>query len=198
KIVFPDGEDLAFLEQLHRDKPQLPIISIIEDAQLLDRLEVVRKGCNLVLEYPVKPSIVITSVTELIQNTGGSAKVLLVDDDPQVLLSLEISLEPWGFELTTLDQPEKFWNTLEEVEPDILVLDIEMPQINGIELCQILRCDRRWQQLPVLFLTVHQDEKTQHQAFAIGADDYIVKPVVASELASRIINRLQRVSAIRH
>ena len=197
KIVFPDGEDLAFLEQLHRDKPQLPIISIIEDAQFLDRLGVVRKGCNLVLEYPVNPSIVITSVTELIQNTGGSAKVLVVDDDPQVLLSLEISLEPWGFQLTTLDQPGEFWNTLEEVEPDILVLDIEMPQINGIELCQILRCDRRWQQLPVLFLTVHQDEKTQHQAFAIGADDYIVKPVVASELASRIINRLQRVSAIR-
>ena len=192
KIVFPDGKDLVFLEDLHQHMPQLPIVTIAEDAQLLDRLDIVRKGGNLILEYPVEPSIAISSVSELLQNTGDAAKILIVDDDPQVLSSLEISLQPWGFELTTLDDPQKFWSILEEVEPDLLVLDIEMPEISGIELCQILRCDRRWQQLPVLFLTGHQDEKTQHQAFAIGADDYIFKPVVGSELANRILNRLRR------
>ncbi|MDJ0632469.1 MAG: response regulator [Xenococcaceae cyanobacterium MO_188.B29] len=192
KIVFPDGKDLVFLEDLHQHMPQLPIVAIAEDAQLLDRLDIVRKGGNLILEYPVEPSIAISSVSELLQNTGDAAKILIVDDDPQVLSSLEISLQPWGFELTTLDDPQKFWSILEEVEPDLLVLDIEMPEISGIELCQILRCDRRWQQLPVLFLTGHQDEKTQHQAFAIGADDYIFKPVVGSELANRILNRLRR------
>ncbi len=192
KIVFPDGKDLVFLEDLHQHMPQLPIVAIAKDAQLLDRLDIVRKGGNLILEYPVEPSIAISSVSELLQNTGDAAKILIVDDDPQVLSSLEISLQPWGFELTTLDDPQKFWSILEEVEPDLLVLDIEMPEISGIELCQILRCDRRWQQLPVLFLTGHQDEKTQHQAFAIGADDYIFKPVVGSELANRILNRLRR------
>ncbi len=198
KIAFPDGEDLAFIEQLHRKLPHLPIVTIIEDAQLSDRLEIVRKGGNLILQYPVEPSTVISSVAELIRNIGGAAKVLIVDDDPGVLLSLEISLKPWGFQLTTLNDPQQFWRVLEEVEPDLLVLDVEMPEISGIELCQILRCDRRWQQLPVLFLTVHQDEKTQHQAFAIGADDYICKPVVVSELANRIINRLQRTRVIQH
>ncbi len=64
--------------------------------------------------------------------------------------------------------------------------------INGIELCQILRSDRRWRQLSVLFLTGHHDKKTEYQAFAIGADDYISKPVIASELANRILNRLRR------
>ena len=192
KIVFPDGEDLAFLEDLHQHMPQLPIVTIAEDAQLLDRLDIVRKGGNLILEYPVEPRIAISSVAQLIQNTSNAAKILIVDDDPQVLSSLEVSLQPWGFQLTTLNDPQQFWSILEEVEPDLLVLDIEMPEINGIELCQILRCDRRWQQLPVLFLTAHQDEKTQHQAFAIGADDYICKPVVGSELANRILNRLRR------
>ncbi|MGK7934934.1 MAG: response regulator [Xenococcaceae cyanobacterium] len=192
KIIFPDGEDLAFLEDLHQHMPQLPIVTIAEDAQLLDRLDIVRKGGNLILEYPVEPRIAISSVAQLIQNNGDAAKILIVDDDPQILSSLEISLQPWGFELTTLNDPQQFWSILEEVEPDLLVLDIEMPEINGIELCQILRCDRRWQQLPVLFLTAHQDEKTQHQAFAIGADDYICKPVVGSELANRILNRLRR------
>ena len=196
KITFPDGEDLIFLEWLHRQMPQLLIVAIVEDARLADRLDIIRKGGNLILEYPVEPITVISAVTELIQNAGAAAKVLIVDDDPQVLLTLEIALKPWGFELTTLDDPQQLWSVLENVEPDLLVLDIEMPEINGIELCQLLRSDRRWQQLPILFLTVHQDEKTQHQAFAIGADDYICKPVVGAELANRIINRLQRVRAM--
>ena len=192
KIVFPDGEDLAFLEQIHQQKPLLPIVTIIEDAQLSDRLEVVRRGGNLILQYPVSPTEVISAISQLVKNTGKNAKIMIVDDDPQILLSLEISLLPWGFQLTTLDNPQQFWNVLEQVNPDLLVLDIEMPDINGIELCQLLRSDPRWQYLPVLFLTVHQDHKTQHQAFAIGADDYICKPVIASELANRIINRLAR------
>ncbi|MEL6908898.1 MAG: response regulator [Cyanobacteria bacterium J06629_2] len=74
----------------------------------------------------------------------------------------------------------------------MLILDINMPDLNGIELCQILRSDRFWQYLPVLFLSVHQDEQTQNKAFNIGADDYISKPVTGAILANRILNRLRR------
>lgn len=192
QITFPDGKDLAFLEQLHHQKPLLPIVAIAKSPQLLDRLDIVRKGANLTLQYPVKPVTAIDSVVELLQNTGAAAKVLIVDDDPQVLLSLKISLQPWGFKLTTLSESQHFWEVLEDVEPDLLVLDIEMPDINGIELCQILRSDRHWQDLPILFLSVHQDEKTRELAFARGADDYICKPVTGSILANHILNRLRR------
>ncbi len=192
KITFPDGEDLTFLEQLHQHLSELPIVAIAESPQLLDRLDIVRKGVNLTLQYPVKPNTAIDCVTELLQSSGSAAKILILDDDPQVLLSLKISLQPWGFELTTLNDPQHFWDVLEDVEPDLLVLDIEMPEINGIELCQVIRSDRRYQQLPILFLSVHQDEKTQYQAFATGADDYLCKPVTGSILANRILNRLRR------
>ena len=192
KIAFPDGEDLEFLEQLHQHHSNLPLVAIGESPQLLDRLNFARKGGNLFLQHPVEPSIAISAVTESRSNLGSAAKVLIIDDDPQVLLSLEISLQPWGFEIGTLDKSTQFWEVLESVEPDILVLDIDMPDLNGIELCQILRSDRHWQHLPVLFLSVHQDEKTQNQAFNIGADDYICKPVTASVLANRILNRLRR------
>ena len=167
-------------------------MTIAESPQLLDRLNLVRKGANLTLQYPIEPTKAIESVVELLKNMGAAAKVLIVDDDPQVLLSLKISLQPWGLELTTLSEPQHFWEVLEDVEPDALVLDIEMPEINGIELCQILRSDPRWQCLPILFLSVHQDEKTRELAFARGADDYICKPVTGSTLANRILNRLRR------
>lgn len=192
KITFPNDEDLEFLQQLHRNQPQLPMVAIAESAQLLDRLDIVRKGGNLTLQHPVKPQVAIDAVAELLQRAGAAAKVLIIDDDPQVLLSLEISLQAWGFAITTLDKSTDFWSVLEETKPDILVLDIDMPDLNGIELCQILRSDRQWQYLPVLFLSVHQDEKTQYQAFAIGADDYVCKPVTGSVLANRILNRLRR------
>lgn len=192
KIDFPDEEDLRFLEQLHQQLPMLPIVVMFEAAQFSDRLEVVRRGGSLVLQYPISPQDAISAVVELLQGLSSSAKIMIVDDDPQVLSSLERSLQPWGFQLTTLDNPQKFWQVLEQVNPDLLILDVEMPEINGIELCQVLRSDRRWQQLPVLFLSVHQDEKTQYKAFAIGADDYLHKPIIGSELANRILNRLER------
>jgi DNA-binding response OmpR family regulator len=192
KIGFPDDQGLVFLEELHQKLPLLPIVVIIENAQLSDRLEVVRRGGNLVLQHPILPKEAISSVAKLVKGLGSSAKVMIVDDDSQILASLEIALQPWGFQLTTLDNPQQFWEVLEKTNPDLLVLDIEMPEINGIELCQMLRCDLRWQHLPVLFLSVHDDPKTQHQAFAIGADDYICKPVVGLELVNRILNRLER------
>ena len=192
EIAFPDGEDLAFLEQLHQRQPNMPIVAIAQSPQLLDRLNFARKGGNLILQHPVEPIVAMTTVSELLSNLGNAAKVLIIDDDPQVLLSLEMSLEPWGFDITTLDKSTRFWEVLESVAPDILVLDIEMPDLNGIELCQILRSDRHWQYLPVLFLSVHQDEKTQNRAFNIGADDYVCKPVTGSVLANRILNRLRR------
>lgn len=192
KIVFPDGEDLEFLDKLHQLKPNLPFVAIAESPRLLDRLHFASTGGSLILQYPVAPMAAITAISELLANLGNTAKVLIIDDDPQVLLSLEMSLKPWGFEVTTLDQPIQFWSVLESVEPDILVLDIDMPEINGIELCQILRSDRYWRHLPVLFLSVHHDEQTQNQAFKIGADDYVCKPVTGSVLANRLLNRLKR------
>lgn len=77
---------------------------------------------------------------------------------------------------------------------DLLVLDVEMPDANGLELCPVLRADDQWQQLPILFLTVHEDVSTQHQAFEVGADDFISKSVMGTELPTRILSRLKRVS----
>jgi diguanylate cyclase (GGDEF)-like protein len=67
-----------------------------------------------------------------------------------------------------------------------------MPHISGIELCQVVRNEPRWSGLPILFLTAHTDADTMHQVFAVGADDYVCKPIVGPELVTRIFNRLER------
>lgn len=190
-IAFPPA-DLALLAELHDRKPTLPIIVIMEGGGFGDRLNLVRQGASLILPASVSGTEIVSAVVELMGSLNSTAKIVLLDDDPQVLASLEYSLRPCNFQLTTLERPQDLWGVIEEIYPDLLVLDIEMPEISGIELCRTIRSDRRWQHLPVLFLTVHQDAETQRQAFAIGADDYISKPVVGTELASRILNRLAR------
>ncbi len=195
KISFPEAENLSLLEELRYLKPSLPIAVLMAGGTLANRLSIVNQGANLVLSEPVSCQNVLASVVELVENSGWGAKIMIVDDDPQVLQALEIALQPWGFQLTTLDDPKKCWDLLSTTNPDLLVLDLEMPEFNGIELCQVLRSDRRWQKLPILFLSAHQDQQSQTQAFAIGADDYICKPVKGSELAHRILNRLKRSKA---
>ncbi len=120
-------------------------------------------------------------------------KVMIVDDDVDCLRSLTELLNPWGFKVTTLADPQEFWTVLQSVLPDILVLDVNMPPINGLEICQSIRNDLNWKRLPVLFLSVMSDPNTQNLAFGVGADDYLCKPIVGIDLANRIHNRLQRV-----
>lgn len=137
------------------------------------------------------------SSATLISETATSAqpvKILAVDDDPVFLRSLSPLLKPWGMAVTTLSDPAQFWDVLSAIAPDLLILDIEMPQPDGIALCQSIRnstCDNgRWQSLPILFLSARQNAAAE--VFAAGADDYVVKPVLGPELITRITNRLER------
>ncbi|MEL7226120.1 MAG: response regulator, partial [Cyanobacteria bacterium J06576_12] len=91
--------------------------------------------------------------------------------------------------------PQQFWMLFNQVMPDLVILDIEMPHINGFELCQVLRSHAQWQHLPIVFVSVHSDRTQQERAFSIGADDYITKPIQGKLLATRLLNRLKRASA---
>ena len=78
------------------------------------------------------------------------------------------------------------------MQPDLLLIDVEMPGANGLEICRVLRADERWQQLPILFLSIHDGENIQHQAFNVGADDFVSKSTMATKLPTRLLNRLKR------
>ncbi len=134
------------------------------------------------------------TVTQPLQDTPHTeTKILVVDDDPQIQALLQALLSPWGLKAIALEDPRQFWGTLETVAPDMLILDVELPYTNGIELCQLVRNEPRWSELPILFLTVHSDAEMVNQVFSVGADDFVSKPIVGPELVTRIVNRLERV-----
>ena len=172
------------------EKTVVLIVTDIHDFQ--QRLQMVQQGADIILPTSTTPQHVIETVQQILQADSAAFKVVVVDDDVQVLDLLQSILSPWGIQLTALEDPAQLWKTLETVQPHLLVLDVEMPESNGLELCQVLRADEQWQHLPVLFLTVHEDHKTQQQAFNVGADDFICKSAVTTELPTRILNRLKR------
>lgn len=113
------------------------------------------------------------------QSQSITAKVMIVDDDPSLLQLLPPLLEPWGFKVSTLADSRLFWQTLVAVSPDLLILDIEMPHVGGMDLCQIVRNDAYWHNLPIIFLTAHTEAETVNQIFALGRMILSVNPLSA-------------------
>jgi DNA-binding response OmpR family regulator len=184
---------LSLLAELRSEKPEIPVMVFSAHNQLSDRIEVARLGASGFLHKSIPPADILKAVAQLLDLTGpAEAKVMVVDDDVHLLAALQVILQPWGFQVTTLDDPEKFWEVLETTCPDLLILDVEMPGYSGIELCLAVRNDLRWSKLPVLFLTAHSESETVRQMFVAGADDYVNKPIVKPELIARLLNRLER------
>jgi DNA-binding response OmpR family regulator len=185
-------EAFSLIAELKLLEPSIPSIVVSERDRFQDRLQVVRHGGCFYLKQPLTPKQIVSYCQQTLQRSSFGKRIAIVDDDIELLRSLPSLLQPWGFKLTTLHDPRQFWDVLSVVHPDLLILDIEMPYLSGIELCQVLRSHPYWCKIPIIFLTVHQDPSLRDRVFTIGADDLIYKPIVAKQLASRIVNHLGR------
>lgn len=125
------------------------------------------------------------------------ARILVVDDEPAMSRGLTTLLGRRGMVVTAVNDPLQFWGAIDQVKPSLVLLDLEMPKMSGTEICRAIRSDRRWSEMPVVFLTGHTDEDSVRRVFAAGADDYVGKPFVPAELMMRIESRLTGVKARR-
>jgi diguanylate cyclase (GGDEF)-like protein len=184
---------LPLLAKLADRTPAIPSIVMIDRDALYDRVQIATAGVQGVLAKPVTAAALWETAHQILQRSRAQmVNLLAVDDDPMLLDALRPMLEPWGMRVTPLSDPARFWHVLNATHPDLLILDVEMPAFNGIELCQAVRTDPQWQDLPIVFLTAHRDAETVQQVFAAGADDYVSKPILGAELLTRITNRLER------
>lgn len=122
-------------------------------------------------------------------NEGG--RILVVDDDPDIRDVVSAMLEAVGLVVTTRESAEEALETVQRETFDLLVFDWNLPKMTGIELCRLLRREYNVT-LPVLFLTANASSQDMVEAFASGADDYVVKPFRAPELGARIFSLLRR------
>ena len=119
----------------------------------------------------------------------NSATILVVDDEPQIRRVMRTSLASQGYMVLEARSGEEALETLRSERPDLVLLDINMPGISGLETCKEIRSNS---DVPIIILTVRNTEKDKVRALDAGADDYVVKPFGAEELLARIRAALRR------
>jgi two-component system, OmpR family, alkaline phosphatase synthesis response regulator PhoP len=113
-------------------------------------------------------------------------KVLVVDDEEPILELLKYNLEKSGYEVKTAENGMKAVEIAKKFTPDLVLLDIMMPKMDGVETCRLIREIPEMQKSFVVFLTARSEEYSEVAAFDVGADDYITKPIKPRALMSRI------------
>jgi len=117
-------------------------------------------------------------------------KILVVDDEPQILRVLRMSLKAHRFDVRTASDGESALDLFRDWSPDLIITDLSMPLMNGLELCRKIR---KISETPIIVLSVKGEEKTKVEALDAGADDYITKPFGIDELLARVRATLRRV-----
>ncbi len=124
----------------------------------------------------------------------AKSKILIVEDDPDIAEMLNAYFRVQGYEVFTVNWGEDGVRAAQTVSPDLMILDIRLPDIDGYEVARRVRSDRRTNEIPIIFLTEKRERVDRLQGFEVGADDYITKPFDVQELRLRVRNALKRVS----
>ena len=121
-----------------------------------------------------------------------NSKILLVDDEEDILEFLSYNLKKEGFGIVTANNGISALKKLEKSKPDLIILDVMMPEMDGIEVCEKIREQVNFDDVLILFLTARSEEYSELAGFSAGADDYITKPIKPKLLVSRVNAILKR------
>jgi two-component system KDP operon response regulator KdpE len=120
---------------------------------------------------------------------GGPAKILIVDDEPQITRVLRTALSTQGYSLRIAANGVEGMEAVHTWKPDLVITDVSMPQMNGVELCREIRSVS---QIPIIVLSVRNQDLMKVEALDAGADDYVTKPFSIQELQARVRAQLRR------
>src|SRR5271155_984894 len=125
-------------------------------------------------------------------NNDSPAKILLVDDEAQITRVLKTALSTQGYSLRIAANGVEGMQAVHEWRPDLVITDVSMPQMDGVELCREIRAVS---QVPIIVLSVRSHERMKIEALDAGADDYVTKPFSIQELQARVRSQLRRHTA---
>ncbi len=161
-----------------------------------DRLHAMLSGCELYIDNLDEPNAILR-VLELASPPHPPFRVLLVDDDEDTRVYLSVLLQQVGIEAKAIGDPAKAEETIAEFQPDLLLVDLFMPDTDGVTLTMRLRERAELLVLPIVFLSAEQSDQARMQAIRAGGDDYLTKPVRPRSLVAALRSRIQRARGVR-
>lgn len=171
----------------------IPFVVASERDDLAPRLAAFRAGAAGYLLKPLRAAGLSDAASSILgQQASPPYRVLLVDDVPPLVKLQAAILAEAGMQVRTLSEPMRLLEELDAFQPDVLVLDVFMPEAEGPELAAVLRQRERHRSLPILFLSSDTDLSRQLRALELGGDDFLVKPVEPAHLVAAVTARARR------
>ncbi|MDX2212889.1 MAG: diguanylate cyclase [Oculatellaceae cyanobacterium bins.114] len=200
-IVLPEGE-LAGTEaiaqiQADRDHP-LPVLFVSARDDLTARLQAVRAGGSAYFTKPVDVSELLTQLDILTHHDSQDLyRVLIIEDDASLANYYALILQQAGILTSVVTDPLQVMSTLIETNPDLILMDLYLPECNGIELAAVLRQHGAYIGIPIVFLSAENSIERHLAAIRAGGDMFLTKPIHPEHLVASILPRLQRSSVVR-
>jgi DNA-binding response OmpR family regulator len=121
-----------------------------------------------------------------------SHDIVIIDDEPDILELVSLNLKKSGFRVREFSEVEPFYRSLKTGIPDLIILDLMMPEVDGFEVCKYLKNQEAFSSIPIIMLTARTDETDKVLGLELGADDYVTKPFSPRELVARVKAVLRR------
>ncbi len=200
-VVFPEG-NLAGIEMIHQLKQEYPstvpvmFISVRDD--VVSRLQAVRAGGSAYFTKPLNVAALIDKLDSLTTcEQPEPYRVLIIDDDPDVCSFYACLLQQHNMITTCVNNPLQFSQALFEFRPDLILMDVYMPECNGLELASVIRLQETYDGIPIVFLSNETDIEKQLAAMHRGGDDFLSKSMQPEHLVSVLESRACRSRIVR-
>jgi DNA-binding response OmpR family regulator len=194
-LGFPNAPNAGFdlLSHLSAQWPQIPVIMFTAHDRFLDRVQSAHLGSRIYLQKPVLPGTVLNTVIQVYQQLGSTdIKLMLIEDDAATVETIQSTLNPWGFQMDMVQTVMEGWQALPASQPDLLLISTELPNRSGFDLCQVIRHEPGWSDLPVIFLVANSDPETVRQLCEAGATACVSKSTLETDLVNRILHCIRR------
>jgi diguanylate cyclase (GGDEF)-like protein len=195
EITLPDGEGYSVVEYL-RSKTggdEAAVVMLSRLNAFLDQTEAIHAGADACFEKPLDWDALVAKLHQLLDRDPDEApRILVVEDDESQGAFVRSTLEQAGYQVKLTVSPRHFNEEFDAYRPDLLILDIMLPEVNGHDLARFVRQDDQHATLPIIFLTGERDQQARIATVEAGGDDHIVKPVHPSLLVASVAARLER------
>ena len=200
-IMFPGEKNMYGIlasEQIHEIAGKhIPTIFISARSDLTARLGALRAKGNAYFNKPIDPEKLISKLDNLILSKTYFGRIAIIDDDELVSERNSIILRKYHYETLVVNHPLHALQEIQKFNPDLILMDVHMPDINGLELAQIIKQDDAYLTTPILFLSADKSEAVKQASMTISGDVFLSKDITQNELLRKIHTRLVASSLIK-
>lgn len=194
-MVFPESDvaGTTAIEALRDNNDLTPVIFIAANEDMTSQLNAIQAGAYSYLTKPVDLNLLVSNIKAACNiKPALSYRVLIVDDDEENSQLHAEALKSDGMDVVTLSDPMQTLDKISEFNPELILLDMHMPQCSGLDVAMIIRQNSRHNQIPIVFLSSEQDVSLRMLTIKCGSDDFISKPVNLDYLKRAVQARIER------